>query len=118
MRRFFYGISVVLFLCLLSLAYYGTYQWSAQGGEKKRASETLSPGKTSLVRAGSQETGGFWIREEKGQVLVYEGDGRTLYETAAISMDSLPKELQRELKQGKYVGSIQELYSFLENYSS
>ncbi len=60
----------------------------------------------------------YYIMEEGGQVVVRYSDRTTLYEDTNISVDSLPPELQEELKRGKGVTEEGELYDFLENYSS
>ena len=49
---------------------------------------------------------------------VYEKDRETLYEPTGIAVDTLPEALQAEIRQGKYLKTHEELYSFLENYSS
>ena len=60
----------------------------------------------------------YCLLEENGYVVVYLGDRETVYDYTSIEVASLPPGLQHEIKNGKYVGSIQMLYSFLENYSS
>lgn len=60
----------------------------------------------------------YYLVEEEGMVAVYKGDKETLYEPTQISVSSLPQLLQEEIKSGKYVDSQEELYNFLENYSS
>ncbi len=60
----------------------------------------------------------YYLREEDGYVQVYEGDRETLYEPTQIAVDQLPDQLQEEVRAGKYLDSQEDLYSFLENYSS
>lgn len=60
----------------------------------------------------------FVLLEEDGYVIVYRGDGTTYYDNTAIPIDSLPRKLQEEIKNGKGIGSEEELYNFLESYSS
>lgn len=60
----------------------------------------------------------YILLEEKGYVAVYHTDRKTLYAATDILLSNLPEELQKEIKQGRYIGSEEELYSFLENYSS
>ena len=51
-------------------------------------------------------------------VNIYREDGTTLYETTDIPVSLLPEALRQEISAGKGVATEQELYDFLENYSS
>ncbi len=63
-------------------------------------------------------TEGFYLRTVNGYVVVYLFDNQTVFEKTTISASKLDLVLQEELKSGKYIETIQELYGFLENYSS
>ncbi|MDO5135723.1 MAG: hypothetical protein Q4D55_06675 [Eubacteriales bacterium] len=110
MRRFFYGISVILLFGLLCAVYCGACLWGTRGGALR--------GAPKVVKAQEGEEEGFWIREEGGRIAVYEGDRATLFEKTWIPFAALPQELQGELRQGRYVRTLGEVYGFLENYSS
>lgn len=188
MRKVFYGISIFMILCLLTLGSYGTYkisdmrlklvdmekqlqeQQSLQtdtvknqigadtqctieeydknsgelrqrtkvtsanllGMDREELSVFLEKSQTpyynySLVAFSPEhvvirqtrtlyET--YYLTEEDGLVQVYEGDKETLYEPTQISVDQLPENLQQEIKAGKYLDSEEDLYNFLENYST
>lgn len=60
----------------------------------------------------------YILKEENGFVVVYHADQKTLYASTGILVSELPKELQKEILEGKYIGSEEQLYNFLENYSS
>jgi len=60
----------------------------------------------------------FYLYSSNGYLIVYEGDNKTVYEYTDIPIDSLPETIQLELKNGKVMESKEELYGFLENYSS
>jgi hypothetical protein len=60
----------------------------------------------------------YYMIEEGGFITVYYIDKSTVYEYTNISLESLPSELQEEVKVGKYIFDLNELYNFLENYSS
>ena len=51
-------------------------------------------------------------------IVVYEEDRSTLYMNTDILLERLPDSLQREIMEGKFVASEEELYLFLESYSS
>ena len=60
----------------------------------------------------------FCLVAEDNFVVVYYGDLQTLFMYTDIPLDSLPKELQEEIIQIKYMTGEGELYTFLESYSS
>lgn len=60
----------------------------------------------------------YYIKGMDGFVTVYFADEETVYEYTTISIDELPEEVQKELKSGKKVDSLGQVYGFLENYSS
>jgi hypothetical protein len=60
----------------------------------------------------------YYLINEGGFVTVYYIDKSTVYEYTNIALDSLPANLQDEISSGKYITDLDELYNFLENYSS
>ncbi|MDC7288736.1 hypothetical protein NXH76_13085 [Blautia schinkii] len=139
MRKFFYGVSVILFLCVLSLGYYSTYkigdanrriaqqelllQEEAQAArypeaDDGAAGENQDSGASTAASAQEGGYGLFYLKESDGYVMVYESDRKTLYEPTSILVSLLPENLRMEIVKGKYLKSQEELYSFLENYSS
>ena len=60
----------------------------------------------------------YYLIADEGEVVVYYGDKKTVYERTGISYDSLPKAERNRLKQGVRVKNDKELFSILENYSS
>ena len=60
----------------------------------------------------------FYLVNEKNYVVVYCDDLKTVYMNTNISLDSLPDGLKQEIIQNKYVATEEELYNFLESYSS
>ena len=51
-------------------------------------------------------------------IVVYEEDRSSLYMNTDVLLERLPDSLQREIMEGKFVASEEELYLFLESYSS
>lgn len=60
----------------------------------------------------------FYLHISNGYVVIYRNDNKSIYEYTDICADELPEKLRQELKNGKYIESKEELYGFLENYSS
>lgn len=61
---------------------------------------------------------GFYLMVADHFIVVYEEDRSTLYMNTDILLERLPDSLQREIMEGKFVASEEELYLFLESYSS
>lgn len=123
MHRWFYSIGVFLLLCLFSFAGYNYHQVNVlraqvQEIQEEKKQESQVPVETKTVVETAAEEGGYYLIEENGMVSVYQADQTTLYETTGTSINLLPEKLQEEIREGKYVKSELELYSFLENYSS
>lgn len=60
----------------------------------------------------------FYLKVADHFIIVCEEDGQTLYMNTDILLERLPDSLQREIMEGKPVASEEELYLFLESYSS
>ncbi len=60
----------------------------------------------------------FYLVNEKNFVVVYYDDLKTVYMNTNITLDLLPDTLKQEIIQTKYVATEEELYNFLESYSS
>lgn len=61
---------------------------------------------------------GFYLMVADHFIVVYEEDRSTLYMNTDILLERLPDSLQTEIMEGKFVASEEELYLFLESYSS
>jgi hypothetical protein len=64
------------------------------------------------------EDKGFYLMVADHFIVVYEEDQNTLYMNTDILLESLDETLQAEVIQGKYIENEDELYHFLESYSS
>ena len=117
MRKWTYGIGVFLFLGALSLAYCESYR-IADSRDRAWLLEQAEAGQTVDAGGEAGEYGLYYLKEQDGYVLVCLSDKETVYETTSISLSTLPKALKTEIQNGKYLKDQQELYSFLENYSS
>ncbi len=60
----------------------------------------------------------YYLTEEQGFVVVYYRNMGTLFCETGIEIDDLPARLQREIRQIKMIETEEELYGFLESYSS
>ena len=60
----------------------------------------------------------YILLEENGYVAVYHADRETLFAATDILVTDLPEDLQVEINQGKLIENEEQLYNFLENYTS
>lgn len=75
-----------------------------------------------VLRQEEEESNGsdqeFLLKVENGCITVYDKESGEVFEHTNIPLETLPQELQAEVLLGKTLSGDQELYSFLENYSS
>lgn len=60
----------------------------------------------------------FYLVYEYGKVVIYKESDRTFYDYADINMNSIPAEIREQLKLGLYIDGEENLYNFLQAYSS
>lgn len=60
----------------------------------------------------------YYLIAVEGEVVVYYGDKKTVYEYTGIETKNLSDEAKKELKNGIEVSNEDELFSILENYTS
>lgn len=118
-HKYSIGIFIIFLVFILFLT------GSARFGSKAKINETENTDlvetqtETSVVADGQAlKEDCFYLLEVNGYVVVYLSDKKTPYEYTDILYDDLPNLLQNEIRNGKYIESLEELYGFLENYSS
>lgn len=107
---------------LLCAGYQISYRYvmdrqAAQAQETPAATESV-PAEGDAVKDEAEKTEGYYLCELHGFVVVYYGDKTTIFEMTEIPLSDLPRETQNEVADGKYIKTMEELYAFLENYSS
>lgn len=65
-----------------------------------------------------EKTEGYYLMVEDGKIIVMQDDQKTVYLTTEIYAEDLSDPLKQELITGKYIHNIEELYGFLESYTS
>nr|WP_296958867.1 hypothetical protein [uncultured Mediterraneibacter sp.] len=88
------------------------------GMKGNRNTNRISNSASVAAEGEAAEADTFYLKELHGFVAVYLKDGKTMYELTDIALSELPAEMQKEIRMGKTVESTEELYGFLENYSS
>lgn len=60
----------------------------------------------------------FYLDVQMGRIVVYQAEDDTLYAYTEVKFNQLPEEVKQEVLEGKYIETVEELYHFLESYSS
>lgn len=110
-----FRIGLLLFIVVILYLIYNYMNTSALTPNKNEIStkETSIPAENySLL----EEC--YYLYEMNEYVVVYLSDKKSVYEYTDILITDLPEHLAREIKNGKYIRNLEDLYGFLENYSS
>ena len=113
--------AILIFGVLLTAGYQISYERVAErsaapGNEVTDTRSITAEGEAAAEDA--EEDEGYYLCEMQGFVVVYLSDRKTIYEMTEIPLSDLPEEVQQEVAAGKYIATRDELYGFLENYSS
>ncbi|MCI6043628.1 hypothetical protein MR857_09905 [bacterium] len=108
MKNAAYSIGLLCLILLLSIGFYASYRFQDihASDPEEEALEADNPLRCS-----------YHIGIHEGKVIVRLDDG-SIYETTEIPWESLPSTVQEQIESGYILETKQELYSFLENYSS
>ena len=121
-----YGIGFLSVMLILALAVTFAYQYSYRIARErtqarlKAAEEVKSAQSEETVTADGHalKEDCYYLKNVNGYVVVYLSDKKTAYEYTDILCEELPQTIQEELVNGKYIETQEDLYGFLENYSS
>jgi len=127
-----YGIGslVVIFACVVLFS--GAYYLSYSNQKQKQQAEAEENAKSELdnesmrfeeeqsvaTEGEAAKSAVYYLLPLNGYVVVYRSDRSTVYEYTNIAMEDLPETVRTEVENGKEIATDEELYGFLENYSS
>ena len=60
----------------------------------------------------------FYLIYSEDRLCIYWGDDKIFYDYADVAVNLMPVEIREQLKYGLYITGEQELYEFLQTYSS
>ena len=60
----------------------------------------------------------FYLIYSEDRLCIYRGDHKIFYDYADVAVNLMPVEIREQLKYGLYITGEQELYEFLQTYSS
>lgn len=121
MKKYSIGLifALLIILVLVSGAYEISYDMAKDRAREEKIIDYNKQAHTSVETDGTaKNTDCFYLIEEHGFITVYLSDKKTVFEYTSIDAKSLPAEIEAEIKNGKYIKNTEELYSFLETYSS
>lgn len=83
-------------------------------------SENSTTAEETVIEVSDHTTSGerFFVIEEDGYLVIYDRQTKRRYDETTILFNDLPERLQERIVEGLYFMDEEELYSFLENYSS
>ena len=118
----FFATSIIAML-VITCAYQLRFHKAKEQAEKihaQKEQQVIEEESSALVEADGEamKEDCYYLMEVNGYVVVYLIDKVTPYEYTAIAYDDLPPTVRAEVRNGKYIESPEELYGFLENYSS
>ncbi len=125
--RIFFLVTAVLICISYYMGYELLNQWNSQKEQQNQilsAERDLATERSGEIEATEVEISKmnipyqYVIIEEEGYLTVYMQDLTTIYMYTDIRMQDLNPTLQDEIRIGKPFVSLEELYDFLENYSS
>ena len=103
------SILMIIIITIISLYTYVDYTEQRSVAEEDKLLQT---------QANPQVETAYYLSELSGYVVVYEKDKKTIYEHTNILVDELPENIQIEILNDLKLENLQEVYGFLENYSS
>lgn len=118
----FFATSIIAMLVITCAYQFSFHKAKEQAGKihAQKEQQEIEEESSALVEADGEamKEDCYYLMEVNGYVVVYLSDKVTPYEYTAIAYDELPPTVRAEVRNGKYIESPEELYGFLENYSS
>lgn len=111
-------VLAVAITCAHQMSYYHARKKAEQKIEAQKLKENSSTDDTVAADGHALKENCYYLMDVNGYVVVYLSDKKTAYEYTDIACEDLPDTVKEELKNGKYLETQEELYGFLENYSS
>ena len=102
------------------LIWFGMTDWGGSNEEQTKTQEEWqeSTEENAIYSGKTQESYAYIIFDVDGHLLVYYSDNTTVFFDTGILSHSLSEEMRKQLTYGIRFADEDELYEFLENYSS
>ena len=114
-KKYGIGLSlcVIIVVTLITFASYIEYEYMNSRESNENVTKTYI--KTQGTASKQEE---FIIKDLNGFVVVYKGDGKTIYEYTTIPTEQIPFSLREKIDAGLHIYGREKLYGFLENFTS
>lgn len=111
---------ICILICILVIIFSGgLYAWFSSRNKPIEVQPTEEENlELALESAMNQEFYAYIVFDRDGSLSVYYGDNETLYMETGIITSTLPEEIQSQAKDGIRFQTLEELFDFLESYSS
>lgn len=112
-------IAILMITCAYQLSFQKAKEHAEEARIKKEEQQAVEEPEELIEADGeAMKEDCYYLMEVNGYVVVYLSDKVTPYEYTDIPYDELPPTIRAEVRNGKYIESSEDLYGFLENYSS
>jgi len=114
------SISIILAILVIALTWlYIKFSNDTQLNDKGvLTKENQTETENSLAISQTYVSYIYYIKDDDGRLVVYEAKTQNVYAQTGIETDTLPLEIQLHLDTGIFFESEEDLYNFLESYSS
>ena len=118
--RVFFLVFWKRYVCSAGMIPAKTAPDQVSSSSETKEQEPLAPDTEKEEEKQTADTDGyeFILVNHDDYVTVYRLPENVVYEYTDVIMDVLPFELQEEIRDGKFLKTEEELYNFLENYTS
>ena len=117
-RQISISIFLAILVIILALLYVKFFNDTKQNENGVLTEENQNQKEEALTISQTYVYYPYYLKEEYGRLVVYEAKTQTIYAQTGIETEYLPVEIQEDLKSGIFFESEEELYNFLESYSS
>jgi hypothetical protein len=124
MKKYYYVISAIVVVVVLFGVYQAVKYVRNRGDNNAFQIETIkgedSNGNTEHNSAGLKEDGNnsYYLLLSDNKITIYKGIDKKFYDYADVDLATMPIEVREQLKYGLYITTEEELYDFLQTYSS
>lgn len=118
--RIFFIVTMLLLLCFMIYMVYLLRNSPLEKRENVRIETEIAEETEEILleTSGIPSDAVFILKDCEGYLTVYLISQDMVYLYTDISMDSLPQDLQTEISEGKTFSNTEDLFRFLESYSS
>ena len=116
----FIMLGIMIHIVYLEFFYPNKYAPSKESSFlTEESKEVVSSSESNIAKTDFEtEEEGYYLTVMDGKIVVMEPDQKTIYLTTDIYAEALSETLKQELLKGKFIHSMEELYGFLESYTS